>query len=228
MRIFILSLGVLLLATSCVNIEFTEPQPAGKRALKTFPEKFHGTFLVQESEDKAVGEKDTIVVDATGFTGISKEKKRVSKEEVEDNPDIRIVGSRIFIPSDNTGQGLPFSIEDSGYVYELINHERANLRSDSMVLKKDKDNYFLSVREESGSYNLILLRFENEGNIAAWSINAKEEIDKLRRFTEKVEEVRNDNGKVEKYIASPTKKELRKFVDSGGFTELVYRLKRID
>jgi len=53
-------LFIVFLCASCKDVYFTESQPAGKKPIRSIPEKFHGVYVELEGTD-------TLIVKHTGF-----------------------------------------------------------------------------------------------------------------------------------------------------------------
>ncbi|MDX2246403.1 MAG: hypothetical protein SF052_06495 [Bacteroidia bacterium] len=179
---------LMVFITSCITVQFTQPQPEGKPALTSFPEEFRGTYLMTEPGD--CSNTDSLVIFAEGFLSISQTGDSVSPPTFE---------------------------------------RQKSFLSDSLVLKFYKGEYYLNVLDkEEKTYSVLLLKKERNGDCVVWMINAEKEIETLRRFTSDIEEVVNTEGKTDYYIANPSAKELSRFVESGGFQGLLYRLQRAD
>lgn len=226
MRNLLIILFIALISTSCVTVEFTEPQPAGISSLNTFPVSFQGTYLIAESSNSDFSEMDTLVIFPEGFLAISLETEEWTLEEAETNPDIRIKDSLLYRMDKDPNIGYPFVRTDSTIGYSYWEKETSFL-SDSIVLKDYKGEYYLSIRDEPNRYNVLLLKKDRNDDVSAWMIDPENEMEEFRKFTSRIEDVYNSEGEIDKYIASPKAKELRKFVENGGFRQSAYRLYRV-
>jgi hypothetical protein len=99
--------------------------------------------------------------------------------------------------------------------------------SDSLVLKQMDDNYILSFREKKTWMALILKPIKNYGYSVLWIDGGDENsVEKMQQIT-KAKIVKNDDGKIEKYIIKPKKGTFKKLLlKDGVFTEL-YKLKKL-
>ncbi|MEZ4774993.1 MAG: hypothetical protein R3D00_17550 [Bacteroidia bacterium] len=227
MRNLLIFILVALIATSCVTVQFTEPQPAGEASLSTFPESFLGTYIITEYRDSEKSEADTLVIFPEGFLAISRESRELTLEEAASDPDIRIQDSLLYRLDINPQAGYPYVRTDSSIRYSYWEREKSFL-SDSVILKNYKGEYYLNMRDEPSRYNVLLLKQERNGDLAVWMVDPEKEIEHLQEYTRGVREEYNSEGKVEKYIVSPKAKELNKFVQNGGFKYLLYRLYRAE
>lgn len=68
-----LSFVLLLLLSSCREISFKEPQPAGVKALKSIPENLQGHYL--STDQKTGDDSDTLIVESWGYHFLDKNNK---------------------------------------------------------------------------------------------------------------------------------------------------------
>ena len=69
MKKIIIALTLLLSVTSCVEMLFEQPQPAGVKTLKQMPKALQGSYVADE--------KDTLQITATSFKGFEDDKGSV-------------------------------------------------------------------------------------------------------------------------------------------------------
>jgi hypothetical protein len=227
MRLFITVLTVLVITSSCVTVEFTEAQPAQRKALDQFPEFIQGTYLMAEYKYSEFNNLDTLIIEEDGYVGIFANEQSHHLVDLPELDYVKIKDSLVYRLDRDPNRGYPFTIEDSVLKYKYYESERATL-ADSMVFKEYKGEYYLSFREEPGRYSVILMKPERNGDIGCWAIDPDKDIDLLKSCTDQIETIYEDDGDVDKYIVSPSAQELDKFTRSRGFSELVFRLYRLE
>ncbi|MEZ4825703.1 MAG: hypothetical protein R3C61_05320 [Bacteroidia bacterium] len=179
MRNFWILIFAGLLSTSCVTVRFTEPQPAGVQAMDEFPPSFCGTYLLSEYGYADHSDLDTLVIFPKGFLAISMETEEYSTEDIQNNPNILIRDSLIFRMDRDPEKGYVFTRTDSTIQFSYWEREESYL-SDSLILKNYAGEYYLSVRDDEGGYNVLLLKTERNGDLIAWMVDPENEIETFR------------------------------------------------
>lgn len=72
-KYFVLSFVLLFFLSSCREISFKEPQPAGVKALKAIPENLQGHYL--STDQKTGDDSDTLIVESWGYHFLDKNNK---------------------------------------------------------------------------------------------------------------------------------------------------------
>lgn len=76
MKKVILSLVLVSLLISCVEVKFEEPQPKGVKPLEVIPESIRGTYIM--------GENDTMKISADGFVLLNDSSKKDEVHELSE------------------------------------------------------------------------------------------------------------------------------------------------
>lgn len=72
-KYFSISIILLLFLSSCKEVSFKEPQPAGVEPLKSIPEKLQGHYLAQDQ--KTGDDADTLIIESWGYRLKDKDDK---------------------------------------------------------------------------------------------------------------------------------------------------------
>lgn len=165
--ILVLCLGL----SSCVSVEFTEPQPFWSEDLNTFPTQLHGTYCSNEN--------DTFIVSSNYYQILSSRDESIMDHQLPD---------KVFL-------------------------------SDSMLLKKMGKTYFLNAKQEE-NWSLSLIKIKSDNSISIeYIIGSSEELSNQLQFIKKQEVKKDENGKIRKFILTPTKKEFKQLLKKNLFEE---------
>lgn len=98
--------------------------------------------------------------------------------------------------------------------------------SDSIVLTKWKDFYFLNIRDNSkGLWEVYMIQKVNAFEIQVSSIDGekKNNIDRLKKYTTVTSQLKSD-GEIDYYLVNPSSKEFKSLVKDGFFdSQITYR-----
>ena len=102
-------------------------------------------------------------------------------------------------------------------------HINRSLKSEEIELKRFDDNYILNLKEEK-SWNIIPFIYDKD-KISIYYIGIEKDmekviVDKIKGITS-IREIKNKDGKVDKYIINPTNKELEKMFEEKVFSEIL-------
>ncbi len=129
---------LLLLLTSCKEISFKEPQPAGVSSLKEIPPEIRGKYLAR---DKSTGEKfDTLIIESWGYHFKDKDDKDwLGKGTISDSLTIKFYKDYYFVNFRSGDQWVLRLIKKkpSGIEFLSINIQDDNNRK-AMVKKLSK------------------------------------------------------------------------------------------
>ncbi|MFY0672745.1 MAG: hypothetical protein JXQ87_05050 [Bacteroidia bacterium] len=171
---------------------------------------------------------------ALGFVGLTlfasctetryKEPQPFEKKEKRSFPK-KMQGT--FIDED----GDTFKIESARIVGPVDNIGRTNSEiieiSDSIKVKKHKGYCFLNALADNNHWNVFLVDYSGRTNIHVYGIAPKtKRLRDLKRIT-KVEEFRNEKGKLKYILLNPTKREWKHIIKEE-IPELVYSYRRIE
>lgn len=112
---------------------------------------------------------------------------------------------------------------------EVKNKEEVASISDSLVVKKYRNYYFLNLRnDKTETWELVVMQKIGSGELKLMTIEGgdKKAIQKVRKITT-VKEVRNEDGKLDAYLLSPTNAELIKMLEEDGVFEGLGTLKKV-
>jgi hypothetical protein len=99
--------------------------------------------------------------------------------------------------------------------------------SDSLKVKTFKGYCFLNALTENNHWNAFLVDYSGKTNIYVYSIKPESKrIKDLKKIT-KVEEFRNEKGKLKYILLNPTKKEWKQIIKEE-IPEIVYTYRRVD
>lgn len=119
-------------------------------------------------------------------------------------------------------------ISEKGFYFGKAGSELdMSLKANELELKKQGDYYFFN-QKNNKYWSVVLLKPQNNGkSIISSAIDATEEeqIKKLKNITA-VEEVRGEDGEVDKYIVSPSAEELEQMIEQKVFQKFD-KLKKI-
>lgn len=193
-------------------IEFDTPQPENVRNEKSFrPQFIKSYFHTQDSSD-------VLVIGRKGIFRIQQMNLMISASEVDSSEEIRLTRDKLFLSEDDE-DGLPYFMKNDTI---HITHKRIDtvfFISDKQVLRSYKGNYYLNYLQNDGFWQVKKVEL-NKGNLRISSLNTGMDFNKLKKATE-IREIKDEQGKVIDFVAHPSKKEFKKFIDHGGFGEEV-------
>ena len=196
---------VLLVIYSCEPyVAFTESQPVDKKVLSKFPSKIRGTY-------KDSSQVNTISVSKNHITKTSKWDFKINKNELDTNK-ARIQGQLIL--DLQTDRKIPFTLDNDSIQFSVIQLDTVFELSKINILKKYKGHYFLNREYGESNWKVEKLTI-NKGQLTISKISNQFDLDQLREIT---------NTSIDTtYTFTPTKKDFKKFIKSGGFkNNIVY------
>jgi len=191
------------------SVLFLVPQPENEKDQIRFKNKFIGTYL---------SKSDSSILYITSGMIIREQNMRFGESLKHMDSGYVIKNDSLF--GDLFPGGVPIKIEnDCFYVHSIFRDTIFNI-SGNNILRFYKGNYFLNYRYNKDNWEVKTLEFINRHRILISDIKTPE-IDKLKNATEVKSYPENgsdSNTAIITYIAKPTKKELKKFMKSGGFS----------
>ncbi len=191
----------------CTPVVFEQPQPQGV-ANARFPAEWKGTYLM---------DKDTIWISDKYFIGTDRDQGSLDESASGEYEgyilkDGVITDNTVTPPRTGT-----YTIEDGAVQYTFVSHPKSVL-GDSLIFRQFEGRNLLNLIQDNGHWMVIRIEKQKSGEIMLYLTDAKEEIDALKKQM-KVEEVLNDDGETDYFLANPSSKELKKFLDAGGFMQ---------
>lgn len=146
MKIIILFL-TLFSFTSCVEFYYAVPQPKGVKKLDAFPEELLGNYIY----DVLKNNKDTLIISSNSICVIYRYKHAVSQRMTDSFNNLKIVGDLIYDSDYDSSAGFKYQITNDSIVYCICERKVINL-CDTVILKKYKSKYFLSILNSDNNY----------------------------------------------------------------------------
>jgi hypothetical protein len=183
------------------KVTFTEPQPAGVDKLSKFPKLLQGEYL-------SLNDNSVLIVEDKLIQHINDFESKMHSSEVDSSFKISgdlitDVENNVSYPFRRDGDSLIISVHQ---IDTLIN---LNLKD---IAKKYKGYYFLNKFYEDAKWEVKKIEL-SKGELTLSSISSEEDINNLKTITE------SPQDSVAPYKFTPTKKQFKEFVKSGGFKQ---------
>lgn len=199
MRINIIFFATLVLASCGDLVRFEEPQPTGQSDEKRIPKKLIGQYLSLDDSAKLIIANGLIIK-----YSVSDFSDKVDSVDMKD-----IKGDTTY---SGTEEKLMFDVVVKGdstfqrwsYYDTLFDASKGD------ILRKYKGHYFLNEKVSLNSWRVTTLTRIKNG-IALGTISTKDDINNLRAVTES----ESDTA----FSFRPTRKEMKKFLKSKGFSD---------
>jgi hypothetical protein len=210
----VLLAAVMLTFSSCQqNVYFSEPQPAGKSDLKSFPARIRGEYFGMNDTLKYVVLKECILQ-------LYVEEIEQTISEIIEDDELTLEGNSIRI--DGFDQDFPVvrrndSIFGTMELFDTI----INLKG-SDILRKMSGQYFLNQVSDS-LWIVYKLSLHKSGEAFVCDIDHSVEMDIFSKRC-RVDTICVDERR--KFIISPTKKELKTLLELKTFTDTIEYLRR--
>ena len=204
-------LGLLLLAgtlPACTPFLFEDPQPAGVKAVDQFGEDVQGAFVAEEGDTLWVRDRE-IILSESGENSVT--RAGLADRELEIRGD-----QLVHIPS---GRAVSFTMDGDTLYYQDTHYMVLGI-SDTLVVKHDRGLYFINLYTEDG-WMLYLLNREDRQQVRVRSMDVSEDLEAVRERIP-VEEVLDEGGNVDYYLARPSREALWGLIRDGLFREESY------
>ena len=218
---------LLVFVTSCIQVQFENPQPLKSKALTSFPDEITGDYFFG-------GSKDTVRVSSLYFSFKELKKDSFPVYLLDSMPGIKVKDSLIYFPEHDKEKGYPFSIKNDSVFYKVFQITKVPLGKD-LVLKKFKGSYIVNWRMDSAYWDIAILSLQKNGNIIKNTVEVSEdkneadslvirqkdsirktaskELEELSRIT-KFKKIGEDH-----YLINPSKKEFELLIKNGLFSQ---------
>lgn len=199
---------VLILLQSCdYGILYDNPQPIGTYDLMSFPPSYIGKY--KDDSNKA-----TLIIEPARIIKISYNEFAFSKAEIDTMTDCRLAGDSLYVA--DLSRYLHISIMNDSVFGVLDSPDTLFTLSKNNILRKMKQNYFLSLIHKSGYWQVVRLREIKKGFIEFSVVPRKVNYDLLNSIT-RVKEYNFKEDSSNYYLVSPTQREFKKIVKEGLF-----------
>ncbi len=211
-----LALAILSsLIISCGPVVYTEPQPAGIPAEKTFPVSWQGMYKLVLEEDGH-----------DSWMWVKTDTVLLYSDKLDSIPLILIEGHQSLSEGDSAqftyaGKQLAGVVKEEMVYYHITSIDVMFL-SDSLVLKTFGRLGTLNVPEEKAGreyWQCALVEPMRNGDILVWFHSDEDEIGTQANYYE-VQELRDSGYASNMLVASPTREEFEAYAEYEGFTEL--------
>jgi hypothetical protein len=193
---------LLLLAACGSAVTFTSPQPAGARNLRVVPKALRGAYggdFKDGTYITIVAGKDSIYM-LVAFTEM-KHREELDSSFLISGDSVRFPGKENWHRFRSMGDSLAIDVRSAELLFSFKNGD---------VLRKQKNAYYLS----SGARDAWTVdRLEASSDSLIWSCISGEETQLLEQIV-RVQHVGQDSSGY-----SPTRREFKKFVRQGGFSQ---------
>lgn len=202
----VLVVGVLFACEP--GVSFTEAQPVNEKALKKFPRRIRGEYADSAQVHFITISKHSVVNNTVWNYKIDPSELDSSEAVIEGNYIIDLATKK-QIPFLKRNDSLVFTFHETDTIFSI---------SERHVLKKYKGHYFINTTENDQTWEVRKLTLK-KGKLQLQSIANETDLTKLRTITQ----TENDTT----YTFSPTKKQFKTFLHSGGFNSSTtyYKLK---
>ena len=208
MRKLVYPLLIIMLLACDPTVLFLEPQPEGKKDLKSFPATAMGTYM--ELDDSSIH----IVAGSFVLERYEETIADIADDILEDE-DIELIGENLHLKE----MDLTFPVtlkNDSIFGHVVIYDTLINLLKGSKLRKLGRD-YFLNQSNDS-LWIVFKLNFEKSGYTYLCDIDHETEMEIFEKYSN-VDTEKNDQGNPMKYFLSPTRKELKTLLKLETFTD---------
>lgn len=189
------------------SVLFRGPQPVGKKDLGEFPPKYRGMY--QESEDSSV-----YIIKDLRILEIYRETVAELLNTVVEDEDIEFRNDSLFI-SEYTG--FPALTRNDSVFSHIVFYDTVFDISRGDKLRKMGRSYFLNLPKDTLCL-VLRLSFEKPDKAFLCDIDQDREMDLIGRHTS-IDTVKNEKGEAGKFILDPTKKELKRLLRLGAFSD---------
>ncbi|MEO0472418.1 MAG: hypothetical protein AAF206_22535 [Bacteroidota bacterium] len=204
-----------LFASACSSVEFASPQPLGVKSQQKFPKSMRGIY-VEGHDTLVIGKRRYAMTEDMGERN-SLPSGAKSNMITEGMPSERLLRTR----------NLEAYID---YAAQVSNQKRYTVHglSDSIYLKKWKGMHVLNWQSKHGWVPALMI-MGPDGHLVVRMIDTDEDLEALRANTDQLTEVLKEDGKkVDHYIADPEADELLGFIRDGGFSEELFRMRKLE
>jgi len=198
MRIRIIFLVTLVLASCGDLVRFEEPQPAGQSNEKRIPKRLIGQYLSLDDSAKLIIADGLII--KYSITDFSDKMDTVDMKSI--NGDTTYSGTEDKLKFDVVVKG-DSTFQHWGYYDTLFDKTKGD------ILRKYKGHYFLNEKVSTNNWSVTTLT-KIENGLTLGTISTKDDLNNLRAVTE----TKSDTI----FSFRPTKKEMKKFLKGKGFS----------
>jgi hypothetical protein len=190
------------------GVLFQEPQPEGKKDLQRFPARYQGFYMGQVDSNIYIIKESLIL-----------EKHLLDIAEpvadVLEEGDVVLTGDSILLGEMDLGFPAAFR-NDSVFAHLQLYDTVFDIGSGNKLRKMSR-SYFLNLESDS-LWLVSRLIFTGSGTVYRCMIDKKTEMDLIRQHCA-VDTAGREEGKTGKFILSPSRKELKKLLKLGIFTD---------
>jgi len=199
---------VLISLISCTSpVLFDSPQPPDTRDLNKFPRYYRGVY--QNTDDSSL-----LYITKNEVISEYWVEFEIAKKEIDTSSVYYAKGNYLY--DKNNNEKYKVVLRNDTFYGEWHYSDQLFSLSPSHVLRRYKGHLFLNF-EMDGGWEVQKLSLDSENNLKLSWISEKEELEKLKEITF-VEEVKDENDHITKYIAHPTKKDFNTFLEEKSFS----------
>lgn len=209
MRTLILPVFIILLYSCDTMVFFTEPQPAGNRDLAEFPARFTGTYMERD-------EGSLYRITASSILELQQEDLADPIEEILEDGDVELRGDSLVIKDMNLV--FPVKRKNDSVFGTVVHFDTVFDTHRGCRLRKMGKHYFLNLPSDT-LWIVAKLNFGRDETVYRCEIDHEKEMEIFEKHC-KVEIKEDDDG-WQSCILSPSKKELRKLLRMGTFTDSI-------
>ena len=204
-------LGFLFGCGDMAYVRFEEPQPQGKKALKSFDKKLHGSFASYSDSSATLIINSSLILERFEI---------IFKSHINDL-DIAIDSNATDV---DTLDYMIKKLEELNYQIEIIGDTiigRSTLIdtvfeiSNTQILKKVKGSYFLNYQEGENYWRVNRIDIK-EDTIFIGHISPSDTLLQFD-FVTKNEEIAEDSSITKEYVINPTRREFKKLMKRNSF-----------
>lgn len=182
-------------------VTFIEPQPVDTENLSKFPSRLRGVYL-SLSDSSILTINDKLIQRTYDFEYKIHPNQLASTARLLGDTLINVETSeRELIKQDGDSLLIHIHIVDTLFLMDYDN-----------VVRKFKGRYFLNTRDDKSGWSVEKMQL-SKGQLMISSISTKEEIESLKVITETAQDT------VAPYNFIATKRQFKKFVKNGGFSD---------
>jgi hypothetical protein len=212
----ILYFVIIELFSSCVAVNFIEPQPYESKNLMAFPEQLQGNYIASSDSMFLTIKKTQIILQFS--------HSKMLPREIINQQNLKINHDSMWLAS--VGRWAFYSQKLDSLEVSWLDRNAFFTISNSMTLRKLSNEYFLNFLNANQTWRVINLHQDKRGRLVLREINSIEQIEKIRDITT-VKEIVADSGKVVEYRLNPNRKQLKQLVRAGTFTT-IYQFNRMN
>jgi hypothetical protein len=180
-RIYFLFFILICSFQGCIVPQFLEPQPAGVKDKKYFPEKLRGRYSVTLLNMIAQpGNQSSITIDSTRLNLYEVKKVKSALSDVKADTGIMLLDGYIYLLERAEAKAVPYKLINDTIYYTDSSRVELNL-SGNCIFREWKGHYFLNRKREK-YWDVLLIDHQKDNSYAISALVIAEKTDESAQF----------------------------------------------